>query len=36
MMLTLDLNLASRPFRNNTLLWGGYGLTALLLLAFTA
>ena len=25
-MRSLDLNLASRPFRNNTLVWLGYGL----------
>ncbi len=35
-MQPLDLNLASRPFRNNALLWAGYGLAAVLLLAFTA
>ncbi len=34
-MQSLDLNLASRPFRNNTLLWAGYGLAVVLLLAFS-
>ncbi len=34
-MQALDLNLASRPFRNNTLLWVGYSLAVLLLLAFS-
>ena len=32
----LDLNLASRPFRNNTLLWTGFGLGVVLVLALTA
>ena len=34
-MQPLDLNLATRPFRNNTLLWTGYGGALLLLLLFT-
>ena len=34
-MQSLDLNLASRPFRNNTLLWVGFGLTLLTLLVMT-
>jgi hypothetical protein len=34
-MQPLDLNLSSRPFRNNTLLWVGHVTAALLLLAFT-
>ena len=34
-MQALDLNLASRPFRNNTLPWAGLTLLALLLGAFT-
>jgi hypothetical protein len=34
-MQTLDLNLATRPFRNNTLLWTGYGVALLLLALFT-
>jgi len=34
-MQSLDLNLASRPFRNNTLPWSGLGLLALALAAFT-
>ena len=34
-MRALDLNLASRPFKNNTLLWGVYGLAVLLLVVFT-
>lgn len=33
-MQALDLNLASRPFRNNTLLWAGYGGALVLLVAF--
>ncbi len=33
-MQPLDLNLASRPFRNNTLLWTGYVGAAVLLVAF--
>jgi len=36
MMQPLDLNLASRPFRNNTLIWAGCSLALGLLLAFTA
>jgi Tfp pilus assembly protein PilN len=32
----LDLNLASRPIRNNTLLWAGHGLLAALLIAASA
>ena len=35
-MQVLDLNLASRPFKNNTLLWLGHGAAILLLTAFTA
>jgi hypothetical protein len=35
-MKALDLNLASRPFKNNTLLWAGYVLAFILLGAFTA
>ncbi len=35
-MQSLDLNLASRPFRNNTLLWAGYGLAVVLLIGFSA
>jgi len=34
-MRALDLNLASRPFRNNTLLWVGYVLAFVLLGTFT-
>jgi hypothetical protein len=34
-MQPLDLNLASNPFRNNTLLWTGYTTTTVLLLAFS-
>jgi len=34
-MLALDLNLASRPFRNNTLLWTGYVSGLVLLVAFS-
>jgi len=34
-MQALDLNLASRPFRNNMLPWAGLGLLALALAAFT-
>jgi type IV pilus assembly protein PilN len=34
-MQTLDLNLASRPFRNNVLLWSGHSAAAALLLGFT-
>jgi hypothetical protein len=34
-MQRLDLNLASNPFRNNTLLWAGYGTATLLLVVFT-
>jgi len=34
-MQSLDLNLATRPFRNNTLLWVGYSLAVVLLGAFT-
>lgn len=33
-MQTLDLNLASRPFRNNTLLWLAYTLATVLIGAF--
>ena len=33
-MEPLELNLASQPFRNNTLLWLGYGLGAALVLGF--
>jgi hypothetical protein len=35
-MHSLDINLASRPFRNNSLLWAGYGLATLLLALSTA
>jgi len=35
-MRPLDLNLASRPFRNNTLLWLGYGFLAAGVVTFTA
>jgi Tfp pilus assembly protein PilN len=35
-MQSLDLNLATRPFRNNTLLWIGYSLAVVLLGVFTA
>ncbi len=34
-MQALDLNLASRPFRNNTLIWLGYGVAVVLLTAFS-
>jgi hypothetical protein len=34
-MQALDLNLATRPFRNNTLLWVGYCLAVVLLGTFT-
>jgi len=34
-MQTLDLNLAGRPFKNNVVLWIGYSLSLLLLVAFT-
>jgi hypothetical protein len=34
-MQPLDLNLASNPFRNNTLLWTGYTTATVLLLAFS-
>jgi hypothetical protein len=34
-MQRLDLNLASNPFRNNTLLWVGYGTATVLLVLFT-
>ena len=34
-MQALDLNLAHNPFRNNTLLWAGYGGATALLLAFS-
>ena len=34
-MHPLDLNLASRPFRNNTLLWMGHGLAVVLLASLT-
>jgi hypothetical protein len=34
-MQRLDLNLASNPFRNNTLLWVGYGTATLLLVVFS-
>ncbi len=33
-MQALDLNLASRPFRNNTMLWLGHGAAVLLLAVF--
>ena len=36
MMNSLDLNLASRPIRNNTLLWVGHGTLAVLLIGFSA
>ena len=32
----LELNLATRPFRNNTLLWTGYALLAVAVVTFTA
>jgi Tfp pilus assembly protein PilN len=35
MMQPLDLNLASRPFRNNSLPWAGLAVLALALVAFT-
>lgn len=35
-MRSIELNLASRPFRNNTLVWGGYALLAVLVVGFTA
>jgi len=35
-MQPLGINLASRPFRNNTILWIAYGLGALFLIGFTA
>ena len=35
-MRSLDLNLASRPFRNNTLPWVGCGVAAAMALTFTA
>ena len=35
-MRPLELNLASRPFRNNGLLWVGHGLLAVAVVAFTA
>jgi Tfp pilus assembly protein PilN len=31
----IDINLATRPFRNNTLLWAGFGFAALALAALT-
>lgn len=34
-MRAMDLNLASRPFKNNTLLWVGYVLAFIALAAFT-
>lgn len=34
-MQRLDLNLASNPFRNNTLLWIGYGSAVVLLVLFS-
>jgi hypothetical protein len=34
-MQRLDLNLASNPFRNNTLLWVGYGSAAIVLVLFS-
>lgn len=34
-MQRLDLNLASNPFRNNTLLWVGYGSATVLLVLFS-
>ena len=34
-MQALDLNLASRPFKNNTLLWIGFSLAAVLLVLLT-
>jgi hypothetical protein len=36
MISALELNLASRPFRNNLPLWIGYGMGAVLTLGFTA
>ena len=35
-MNSLDLNLASRPIRNNTLLWVGHGTLAVLVIGFSA
>ncbi|MCP3979540.1 MAG: hypothetical protein GY716_09450 [bacterium] len=35
-MQRLDLNLAGRPFKNNTVLWVGYGLALTLLVLYTA
>ena len=35
-MRAIDLNLASRPFKNNTLLWAGYLVAFALLALFTA
>lgn len=35
-MRSLDLNLSSRPFRNNTPLWIGFGVLAAAVVAFTA
>jgi hypothetical protein len=35
-MRAMDLNLASRPFKNNTLLWVGYVLAFVALAAFTS
>ena len=35
-MNSLDLNLASRPLRNNTLLWVGHGTLAVLVIGFSA
>lgn len=34
-MRALELNLATRPFKNNTLVWLGYGVAAAALTAFT-
>ena len=34
-MQRLDLNLASNPFRNNSVLWTGYGTATVLLVLFT-
>ncbi|HEV8335259.1 MAG TPA: hypothetical protein VGR67_02445 [Candidatus Polarisedimenticolia bacterium] len=34
-MRAIDINLATRPFRNNTLLWTGFGFAALTLAALT-
>lgn len=34
-MQALDLNLSTRPFRNNTVLWVGYGLMAVLLVVIS-